>query len=100
MWTCREHAIKTQSGSEVSGQFGTYTEVSSPMVRTVQHAYGPKCLTLMLRYMYSPVARGWKKGHTPPGGRTKRDLFYLKGMGVYFMKRMVVQKLSRYNNSD
>jgi len=32
--------------------------------------------------------------------RTKRDLFYLKGMGVYFMKRMVVQKLSRYNNSD
>jgi len=49
---------------------------------------------------YSPVARGWKKGHTPPGGRTKRDLFYLKGMGVYFMERMVVQKLSRYNNSD
>jgi len=44
------------------------------------------------------VARGWKNGHTPPGGRTKRDLFYLKGMGVYFMKRMVVQKLSRYNN--
>ena len=41
-----------------------------------------------------------KKGHTPPGGRTKRDLFYLKGIGVYFMKRMVVQKLSRYNNSD
>ena len=49
---------------------------------------------------YSPVARGWKKGHNPPGGRTKRDLFYLKGMDVYFMKRMVVQKLSRYNNSD
>jgi len=41
-----------------------------------------------------------KKGHTPPGGRTKRDLFYLKGMGIYFMKRMVVQKLSRYNNLD
>ena len=41
-----------------------------------------------------------KRGGTPPGGRTKRDLFYLKGMGVYFMKRMVVQKLSRYNNSD
>jgi len=47
----------------------------------------------------SSVARGWKKGHTPPGGRTKQDLFYLKGMGVYFMKRMVVQKLSCYNNS-
>ena len=47
----------------------------------------------------SSVERGWKKGHTSPGGRTKRDLFYLKGMGVYFMKGMVVQKLSRYNNS-
>ena len=61
--------------------------------RLVDTAAGPKPDT-----HHSPVARGWKKGHTPPGGRTKRDLFYLKGTGVYFMKRMAVQKLSRYNN--
>ena len=47
--------------------------------------------------IFRPVAWGGKKGHTPPVGRTKRDLFYLKGMGVYFMKSMVVKKLSRYN---
>ena len=47
--------------------------------------------------VYRPVAWGGKKRHTPPVGRTKRDLFYLKGMGVYFMKSMVVKKLSRYN---